>query len=106
MNKISIELTRSELQALFQLLSRIDWQLIEPVDMRIMARVFGEKLFFKVQKKLLKQEFKPVKLNMQPAEAAALRQVLCTFDLLAMPVFDANLAHRLFLTIDQKLLNN
>lgn len=104
MQKIKTQLHPEEVQALFQLINRADFNLIPDADMRIMCKHIVEGIYFKLARRLLRKDGKPSSLTLKPAEAAAMRQVLHTYDLLDLGDYERNLLMRLSGMIDQKLL--
>lgn len=104
MQKIKTQLHPEEVQALFQMINRADFNLIPDADMRIMCKHLVEGIYFKLARRLLRKDSKPSNLTLKPAEAAAMRQVLSTYDMFEMGDYERNMVMRLLGMIDQKLL--
>lgn len=101
--KIKFNFNKSEVKALFDLLTTIDFNRIEDLSKRIMIRFILEKVYFKLAKRLTRQ-FDETSVSLNEAESVALFEVLTTLDDLDLPDYERNVKNNIIAEIHSKMI--
>jgi len=102
-SKIKFKFNKSEVKALFDLLTAVDFNRIEDPSKRIMIRFILEKVYFKLAKRLTRQ-FDETSVSFNEAEAVAFFEVLTTLDDLDLPDYERNVKNNIITEIHSKMI--
>ena len=102
-SKIKFKFNKSEVKALFDLLTAVDFNRIEDQSKRIMIRFILEKVYFKLAKRLTRQ-FDETSVSFNEAESVALFEVLTTLDDLDIPDYERNVKNNIVTEIHSKMI--
>ncbi|MEA3505477.1 MAG: hypothetical protein U9R32_09850 [Bacteroidota bacterium] len=102
-NKIKFKLNKSEVKALFDLLTAVNFDLIADPSKRIMIRHILEKVYFKLAKRLARK-FDLTSISFNEAECVALYEILNILDDLDIPDYERNVKHNIFNEIHSKII--
>jgi len=102
-NKIKFKFNKSEVKALFDLLTAVNFDLIADTSKRIMIRHILEKVYFKLAKRLARK-FDLTSISFNEAESIALYEVLNTLDDLDIPDYERNVKHNIFNEIHSRII--
>ncbi len=102
-SKIKFKFNKSEVKALFDLLTTVDFNHINDPSKRIMIRFILEKVYFKLAKRLTRQ-FDKTSVSFNEAESVALFEVLTTLDDLDIPDYERNVKNNIVTEIHSKMI--
>lgn len=102
-SKIKFKFNKSEVKALFDLLTVVDFNRIEDLSKRTMIRFILEKVYFKLAKRLTHQ-FEETSVSFNEAECVALFEVLTTLDDLDLPDYERNVKTNIVTEIHSKMI--
>lgn len=102
-SKIKFKFNKSEVKALFDLLTTVDFNRIGDPSKRIMIRFILEKVYFKLAKRLSRQ-FDETSVGLNEAESVALYEVLATIDDLDLPEYERNVKDNIVTEIHAKMI--
>lgn len=92
--KIKFQFNKSEVKALFDMLTVANFEMIEDVVKRALVRHILEKVYFKLAKRLARK-FDETSMSLNQAECLALYEMLNTLDDIDLPDYERHVKYQI-----------
>ncbi len=93
-DKIKFQFNKSEVKALFDMLTVANFEMIEDPVKRILVRYILEKVYFKLAKRLARK-FEETSMSLNQAECLSLYEMLSALDDLDLPDYERHFKYKI-----------